>query len=249
MSKMSDPPESGRSRSESIVLAGEIALGLTSDSEIHRHRALAHEIARWNDDLAKLADELEAVTPPARVWAEISQKMQATSWRARPWPNWSKSIEFRRVVAVASIALGIILAVLLTETMRSLYLTKPQTQTLLVGFLSPKEGPPLYTLIYQPERGTLIIIPVTIHTQPGRFAQLWLVPTSTDEPIPLAALDGERPSVTTIPTEKGAQINKDSGLIVTSEPAGEQSPVSSAGPVIAHGRFVNIEAALSQNPP
>jgi anti-sigma-K factor RskA len=238
---MDEAPKTVEPGDERIVRAGELALGLAHKSQLdpalRDDLALAREIERWEEDLAKLADELAPVPPPPRVWAALMKAIDGTGTRGSS-TGWLQSLAFWRAIAAASVAAALVLTVVLgqsTSLRRSA--APPPPQTLLVAALAPKEGSPLFTATYDRSRGTIIVMPAAFEPEPGRDAELWIVPKDADEPIPVGRLDASKPTAILVSVTDARRIDEETGLAVTSEPSGAPVAPSHAGPLIAHGRF------------
>jgi anti-sigma-K factor RskA len=235
---MSDTGRTDHTRDDLVVLAGEIAMGLVRmsdlDPELGNSRVLSNEIDRWNDDLSKLVDELAPVEPPARVWAALQRSAgQPTSSFFRA--GWFNSIVFWRWAAATASLLTVIMLGLIAAT----HFQKARTAQgaiVLVAAILPKEGPPLFTATYDSGLRIFVIIPAGFRPEPGRSAELWIVPKESDDPTALGAFNGDRPSKISLSLEQANLIDDGAALVVTSEPD-DRVTSNQPGPVIAHGRL------------
>jgi len=242
---MNEPPENRGPDQERIVVAGEVALGLTRLSELdpslRDDPAFTEEVNRWEEELAKLAGELAPAPPPPRVWAALSRAMNAAATAPSSQGGWLQNLALWRSIAAASLAVALVLAFLLVQ---SLSVRPPavvsRPGTLLVATLAPKEGPPLFTAAYDPSRRIIVVVPAAFEPEPGRIAEFWITPKDSDEPIALARLEPSQPTTISLSAAEAQRIDEETGLAVTSEPAGASVPRSAAGPLIAHGSFASF---------
>jgi anti-sigma-K factor RskA len=235
---MSDTGRTEAVHDDLVVLAGEIAMGLIRMSdlspEFRDSRELSNEIDRWNDDLTKLVDELGLVEPPARVWIALEKSVgQRPSSFFRS--EWFNSIVFWRWATAAVSILTVIILGLIAATHSQKARTAQETIVLVAAIL-PKEGPPLFTATYDSGPRIFVVIPAGFQPDPGKTAELWIVPKGSDDPTALGALDAEHPSKISLSLEQSNRIDDGAALVVTSEPVDSGTP-DQPGPVIAHGRL------------
>ena len=205
---------------------------------------------RWQRDLAGLADELDPVPPDPRVWARLREAVreEAAAGRAadaRPrrwgWRALAGSLGFWRMLAGAGLASTAALAAVLIATTPDDGPTPPPpaARTLLVSSLLPADGPPAFVVTYDPARATILVVPAAVAAVRGRVPHLWLVSDSADAPVALGPLDPSRPLALALAPIQARLVALQAGLVVTLEPTGAVN-ADAPGPVIAHGRFVNL---------
>jgi anti-sigma-K factor RskA len=233
---MNDRSQSDASGDDFIALAGEIALGLvniaTLDEKLRKDPALLREVAKWDEDLAGLINELQPVEPSARVWAALKVAQDDSGMLA--WDRWPKRLASSPISLAASLAAILLLVVLLVADHESRAPTKETT--MLVATLLPKDGPPLFTVAYDTGKSDIVIIPAAFQPDPGKTAALWFVPNDSDQPILLGRLNADHSTKISLPSEKVDLIVSNVALVITSE-ATDSSNSSEPGPVIAHGRL------------
>ncbi len=242
------------------MLAAEFALGLRDpaerDAALRADPAIAREIMRWEDDLARLGDELEPVAPSPEAWAvlqaAVAREAPAAPAREAAAPVLMgdrrrrpllESLGLWRALAGAGFATAAVLAVLLFRApgVAPSDVAPPSTaRLLLVSPLLPRDGPPTYVATYDAARATILVVPAATSPVAGRVPRLWLVPNDTGEPIALGSLDPERPHALTLTLEQARFLDAAAGLVITLEAAGGASTGPAQGPVIAHGRFTAL---------
>jgi anti-sigma-K factor RskA len=232
---MDDRSQSDSSGDDFIALGGEIALGLVKiadlDEKLRNDPILLREIAKWDENLAALVNELQPVEPSAKVWEALRIPPDYLREVAR---GWSRRLTSWRLAAAASLAVIVLLFTLLLANYEWRVPTKETA--LLVASLSPKEGPPLFAVAYDAGERVFVIIPAAFQAEPGKTATLWFVPNDSDEPILLGRLNADHSTKISLPSEKIHLIADNVALVITSEPAEVRSS-SEPGPVIAHGRL------------
>lgn len=236
---MDKPPDDFDPGDERILRAGEIALGLAPkaelDSALRDDPALGLEIARWDAIFAPLADELPDAPPAPRVWASLQRVMfEGTS----VGNGWLRSFPLWRMAAAASFAAALVLGAFLVRTQSELRsLAEPRPKALMTAALAPKEGSPLFVATYDASQRSVFVVPAAFTPEAGRVAEFWIAPADVDEPIPLGRLDPSQPTKFIVPIDVAQKVNGETGLVVTSEPAGSPVSPASPGPLLAHGRF------------
>lgn len=244
---------------ERVVRAGELALGLEPGREasMRADPVLAAEVDRWEQELARFADEIQPVPPDPQVWQRLDAALgpasiakagpprrgsAASGWFSRLF----ESLTFWRGLAGAGFATAAGLALLLAVRTQELPLPQDPgagpplvARALLVSPILPREGPPSYVATYDASRETIVVVPAAITVSGGEFPQLWLVPNDNETPIALGALDPDSPQAIALSTEHARLVNVAAGLVITLEPEATV-PSEAQGPVVAHGRFTSL---------
>lgn len=96
---MSSPNQSEGDRARDEVLAGEYVLGVLSpegrarvEARIRRDRAFAAIVARWEQNLAPLADDYEALSPPDFIVPMVERRMIAARQKSLSRPFRGRSL-------------------------------------------------------------------------------------------------------------------------------------------------------------
>jgi len=230
--------------------AAEIALGLAEDAERNRmlrdDPSLERDVARWQHDLAALADELAPAPPSPQAWASLRDAV-ASEAAARPAPLASgframfDSLLLWRSLAGSGFAAAAVALLLLVRAPGVEPVQPPMTtRALLVSPLLPRDGAPLYVMTYDAERATILVVPAATRAAADRMPQLWLVAKGAQDPIAIGALDPERPMALKLDASAARLIDADADLVITLEPAGAPVGPAAQGPVVAHGRFTAL---------
>lgn len=232
--------------------AAEIALGLVDaqphDQILRGDPALRDEVARWQQTLSWLADELPPVPPPKATWAALKARIDdapsisAGGSRSGLFAGLMTSLNWWRGLAgtglVATAALAVSLVWRTPELVQAPIPATARSQIVLVSSLLPKDGPPIFVVSFDVTTATIIAIPATQDAVRGGIPQLWLVPKEDGDPIALGALALSRPSRIVLRADVAAYADRAASLVITLEPAAVRDGDSGRGPVIAHGVFV-----------
>jgi anti-sigma-K factor RskA len=240
---------------ERSLRAAELSLGLvTGENRDEAGRcdpALAREIARWEEDLARFSDELKPISPSPRAWEALSKTIAKEAVPISPtgavlqpaarWRDWIDNLWLWRMLAGAGVCAALAALLLLhTPGVQPSQPTQPVARVLLVSALLPRDGPPLYVATYDAARSLVLAVPAATEAAPGRAPLLWLVPKDNKDPIALGHLDPEQPVAVALAPEVARLLDGEAGLVVTLEPEGEPIGPAASGPVIAHGRFTSL---------
>ncbi len=223
----------------------EYALGVLSPAEEQRLReaaardpVLRAQIAAWEQNLARIADNLPGVPPPERIWRGIDQAMSSES-QARAsasraparslWDNaafW-RGVSFASLATAAAACLVAVLPLLRPEL-------PPPAQNRLVAALSAAEGPASFVATYDPLHNQILIVPASMLKEPERVPELWLV-TRDKRVISLGVVSPEQPRAVAIPPHLVAETGVGAALVITLEPPGGAPGGVATGPAIAKG--------------
>ncbi len=184
-------------------------------------------VASWSQRLDVLNDQLPPVTPPARVWSEIEQKIPQNN--DNPWRN---VVFWRRFGAIAaSIAL---LAILIG----GFYLEKPDTPQHVV-FVTNNKAQPVWVVKAQAKQRKFRIKTLVPTRMPAnKVCVLWLI-WDDGKTRPIGVLS-DNVGETSLPFPPGIRNTPENAqLAVTVEQA--DSPLSQpSGEVIFKGPWVRL---------
>jgi anti-sigma-K factor RskA len=215
-------------------LAGEYVLGSLHGQARRRFETLMRteptlrqEVQRWAQRLEPLNDELEAVTPPARIWSKIAQQVGAERN-----PIWNSVVFWRRFGAVA-VAASLVLAVLIGI---SYYQTSTPERIAVVTDAADK---PVWLVAATPKSRTLRIKTLKPMNMPaGEFCVLWLVRE-----------DGSNQGVTVLPDNMGEMSVKlpkamkrdpDKAELVVTVETGDDAVTNMQGKVMFKGPWSEL---------
>jgi anti-sigma-K factor RskA len=190
---------------------------------------LAAEVARWDARLAPLADALQPVAPPARVWPKIEQRLAL----AKPY-SVAKPFSFWKALGlVASGAAAALVAVALLLPLRG-----TGVPASYIAVLSdPKTSHPV--LVATAERGERVLRVTTlepaIHVA-GRSLELWALPRG-GQPKSLGLVAGEKSELKLL-AAADQSLGDVPALAVSLEPQGGSPTGQPTGPVLYTGPCV-----------
>jgi anti-sigma-K factor RskA len=221
-------------------LAAEYALGTLRGGARRRFEtwlrddaALRAAVAAWQGRLAALAELARPMTPPARVWEGIDQRLwpapRAPWWQfwrtdaARPWG----------VLALAASAAVVVLAV------RVATLTAPAPLPQQVAALSDAKAHTALVVTADARRGRLEVrVAEDVHVPADRTLQLWAI-TRSGKVRSLGILPGNR-SVD-LALDAGATAPDVAMLAISLEPkGGSPDPNGPTGPVLYKGSWARL---------
>jgi anti-sigma-K factor RskA len=197
---------------------------------LHGDAALRRTVAEWRDRLVPLAEFAPPQEPPARVWRGIARRLRLEGAAAQPW--YREPLQWWRMLAGASTAAAVALAVLLT-------VQEPAPRIDTFAALTD-DGARAALLVTADRRNNVIAIRTTSGTPvPGdRTLQLWAI-TQAGTPRSLGILD-ERGTATIALSDRalGADV---AVLAVSLEPkGGSPNPAAPTGPVLYKGAWVRV---------
>jgi anti-sigma-K factor RskA len=225
---MPDPAHEDRN-----VLAAEYVLGVLDD-EAHRAAAglaaadpaFAALVARWEADLAPIADDIAPHTAPAAVWPAIERHLR---WREPARTGLWHSLAFWRGLGLSASALAtaalVAVAVLSTRTPPAM------PEPAMVAVLMQQDGRHLATAALD-RAGRLTLVPaMQDEAANGQTHELWLI-AADGVPRSLGTVSIAAP-LTVMPASvvpAGEAV-----IAVSLEPSGGSPTGQPTGPVIASG--------------
>ncbi len=222
------------------VLAGELVLGVLSGPERAQLQArgerepdFAARIAAWERRLSPWLSGYAAVTTPAHLWPELTQRLGWTSAPARPG-LWGSLALWRAATALA------LLAVLGVWVLRvpSPPVTTPAQEAAAakpVTTLAHDDGTPGWLASVDRGRGTVLMVPVPASPDAqGRVPELWIIPAG-QAPISLGQVSLTRSHTVTVPQRAVPDLVAGSVLAITLEPSAGLPHAAPSGPVVAKG--------------
>jgi anti-sigma-K factor RskA len=96
------------------------------------------------------------------------------------------------------------------------------------------DGRPAFIATIDAERGTMLVLPVTVNIPADKVPELWLIPAG-DVPHSLGVVDVGRPVTITIPPALRAAVGLNAAVAISVEPPGGSPTGQPTGPVIAKG--------------
>ena len=230
----SDPPED-----DMEMLAAEVVLGLLTVAQLPHVVALRqgstrfdNAVNQWELRLLPLAETLEPVQPPARIWPAIAAAIAPAS-EPGIWDN----IRFWRNFGFGTALLGAALAVALIAVLSR---NEPPAPPLATATLvSQHEGVFVATAQRNSAGIQLLVSPAGVVIPAGKSAELWLI-TPGNRPAALGLLASGRTVAVTIPAAQLAGNIAMAELAVSIEPAGGSPTGQATGPIISAARFLPL---------
>lgn len=235
---MSDPLGPGE-MDDREMLAAEHALGALGAAErreaerrVREDPTFAQAVEGWNRRLSPLLEGVAPVAPSAPVWAAVEAGLPRRTLRraandARPGvsPWWRR----------AAIGAGGLLAASLAAIAILVSAPGPGPGQTLAARVSGSDGLPLLAAVIDPATGQATLVPLSMHSEPGRVPELWFVPAG-GTPISLGLLSGDRPLRVDLVSRRMVDIAAPGGaLAVSMEPDGGSPTGAPTGPVIGQG--------------
>lgn len=210
------------------ALAGEYVLGVLPPDEARAAAArvaadpdFAALVAAWQADLAALADEVDPVTPPARVWRATERRLFGPP--RRRWFLWA---------APVALAAALAAAVLLSPDLFPRG-PEPPLAPAYRAEIASETGTLSLAAAYDADTGALYVEREQGAAAPGRALQLWII-AGDDAPVSLGVL----PEDPVIAVEIAPDLRADlagATLAVSDEPEGGSPTGQPTGAVLAVG--------------
>jgi len=214
-------------------LAAEYALGVLSGAEREHaeklaltDREFALAVARWQQTLSPLADEIAGTPPPAAVKQALERRLSGFP-DARE-ARWYDSLLLWRAVALAASVAALMLGFALVSRD-----TGPGP---LIAAINTEAGAAQYVAHVGPGGRTLTLARLDDKVAPaaGRDHELWLV-EGGNAPVSLGVIGRSAKSRLTVPAGLAAKIAAGAILAISDEPLGGSPTGKATGPVIALG--------------
>lgn len=233
------------------LLAGEYALGLLEGEDLFRARSLLESddgfrarVSHWSARLAPLLDEVEAVVPPAGLWARVERSIAPSGPERSAAPAASSNVHVlrRRVnlwrgYAAAATALAASLAFFLVARPADSPVPPPAAPP-LVAMMGSEGGTARLVASFDPDRRSLVVAPAAgVEAVPGHSHELWLIPAD-GKPRSMGLVAPGAPRRMAIAAPLLAEMKPEATLALSVEPTGGSPSGQPTGPVIASGKLV-----------
>lgn len=238
---MTSSDQNNRDPRRDEVIAGEYVLGVLSaedrrkvEDRLRNDRVFAAMVNRWEENLSAINQELETVTPPARIYSALEHRLFDTSpGDARQ--SWSalmavwNSLALWRSVAIAALAAGVTFLVAWSGILA------PSSPKRLIAELTGKDNPIGLLAHYDESMGMLTISPGAAAQASAKSLELWLIQEGRP-PVSLGVLPPSGEASLSVPPAMRSKLNRDTVLAVSVEPLGGSPTGTATGPVIATGK-------------
>ena len=247
---MADRP--GPLDEDRFLLAGEYALGVLEGADLSEARRavladrdFADAVEWWEWRLSRMAEGAGTLEPSADVWPGIVARIEAreavgdavpASMPRASGPSKSSLIAFGSAAMLALAALVFLLSV--PQPDRS-PLPQPEPSpilpsTLLVAQLQDEEAGRRVSGLVDPEARILRLDIAGLNAEPGRTAELWVIPQGGD-PVSLGFVPQEGRVERGISAEEATLLDSGATLAVTFEDDGGVRHTSPTLPIVLSG--------------
>lgn len=211
------------------------------EREIAADPHAAAEVARWQEYLLPLAEDVPDSVPPDHVWGLIQTRIgqpqpapRAMKERARG--GWWSSLPLWRGFAfgAATVAAACIIALVMLPRV---HLAQPAAPTLayMASTITQTNGQVGWTATMDITHARMIVVPATPQRLPsGRAPELWLIPAG-QKPIAVGIIDPAAPTAIKLDRGLVANLGPTAALAVSIEPLGGSPTGQPTGPVIGKG--------------
>lgn len=230
---MTDTPD----KDDDKVLAGEYALGLLPPDEAAAFAArLAAEpelrvlVRQWTEDFARLAEDTQPETPPARVRAGIESRL--FSGPSRGPLGW-----FRTVFLPVMTAASLIVALFVVSDL-NVPGVQPPANPVYHADLEAEDGSLIFAAGYDATTDEMYVERRQGAARPGRVLELWLI-AGDNPPVSLGVLPEGARTRLTVPEPLRDRL--EGGILALSdEPPGGSPTGEPTGDVLAVGPLTNV---------
>ncbi|HET7730288.1 MAG TPA: anti-sigma factor [Usitatibacter sp.] len=223
------------------ALAAEYVLGTLRGPARRRFEALAASdpgtaaiLRQWEAHLAPLAERIEAVDPPARVWARIEERIGAQPPAASSF--WSSLGFWRGFGLVAGGLASVLLAAFLWLAQG------PRGEPLFVAVLnSPESEPRMVVSMHQPD---VLRVRMVRPWKENRdmSLELWVLPKE-GAPRSLGVIPNAMGDTIIRITSADPRVQGAQAIAVTMEPRGGSPSHAPTGPMVCSGPIAPVRKA------
>ena len=227
------------------VLAGELALRVLPEAEELTARGreqsdpeFAGRVARWNEDLAQLADDVAPVRPSEALWARIAASAFGgvaanDNGKLAFWRRWAIGSTGLLAASVAA------LAVLVAQPNPVPEPVAPQGGVTRVATLTLESGTAAVTLAYDAATGHLFLSPSDAMVGDPRVPHLWLMMPDGNLQL-VGAFNGTEPGMHNLDAPMADMANQAMAVAVSMEEPGHTPSAQPDGPVVAQGEITQL---------
>jgi anti-sigma-K factor RskA len=237
-----DPPEGALTAAEYVLGVLDAVSHRSAAARAAREPAFAYEVAAWQKRLIPLIEEIAPVPVPLSLWPRIRADVgiadagsAARGADAGASTSFWQSLGFWRWLSAGGFAAAAasLVALFLAAPAPQL---QPQPAQQLVATMAQDDGKALFVATIDPQKGTLVILPIAVSIPNGRVAELWLIPPG-DAPHSLGLVDPLHAQPVSVPAALRAALGPKAIVAVTVEPPGGGPGGKPSGPIIAKGEI------------
>jgi anti-sigma-K factor RskA len=224
---------------EREILAAEYAVGVLDLAERVRVRRLIAEdsafaelVARWEERLTPIGENIPPVEPPASVRSTVAARLFGESGKS----GWWHSLNIWRPLALAAIALLVVSGLF---NINELTQPPPQPGATLVVSLESADSPVRFVALYEEDGSSVRASAIAGAAAADRDFELWLVPQE-GAPLSLGLLPDSGSVALDLPPDIAARFAEGATLAISDEPEGGSPTGAPTGPVVAAGQAKRI---------
>lgn len=225
------------------ALAAEYALGTLQGRARSRFERMLKEdpalrslVDQWENRLIPLAESIEPVTPPRRVWRNVEARIQG---RARPAGLWA-SLPFWRGLSASAAAMLVVMSVYLGVWLP----VKNANREVMVVVMSDQQARPMMTVSWpvQDAHKPRLRIRVIGHQEmaPDTAWELWMINGQDKTPRSLGLITTHETQEIDVPPQLMPAINAAYGMAMSVEPKGGSLSGKPSGPVLYSGQCTKM---------
>lgn len=219
---------------EREILAAEYAVGVLDLAErVHVRRLIAEDaefaelVAKWEDRLSPLDNDVAPVAPPASVRSTVAARLFGETRKT----GWWHSLTLWRPLALAAIALLVVSGLFNIQELTQ----PPQAGATLVVSLESPDSPVRFVALYQQDGNSMRGSALAGSPGAGKDFELWYVPEDGSNPLSLGVLPDSGPVTIDLPPDIAARFAEGATLAISVEPDGGSPTGTATGPVVAAG--------------
>jgi len=227
------------------LLAAELALGLLEGEELLAARGkmagdaeFAVAVAKWDDRLAPMLDQLPGATPSPDVWERIEREIgnrEGQSAGSNIVDFNAQLTRWKWATGISSAAAAVALALLAVPT--SPDPIAPMSEAPLMASIAIGDTPLRLGVTFLPSSEEMLVSASGLTADGVHDHELWLVPGDGSELQSLGVVvPGEERRVA-LPENVTRNMADGAQLLLTREPLGGKPADQDAGPVVAEGNF------------
>ncbi|MGH8191166.1 MAG: anti-sigma factor [Rhodanobacteraceae bacterium] len=211
------------------------------EQEIETSSQAAAEVARWQEYLLPLAEDIAPAAPPDSVWARIVSELgfgkpSLGEPPATARASWWNRLELWRGFAFGAAAVAVAFIIAFLVVPRSSIAPAPTPSvTYMASTITQNNGQVGWTATMDVRHARMVVVPARPQSLPGgRAPELWLIPAG-QKPIPVGMIATHAPTIIVLDAALVARLAPTAALAVSVEPPGGSPTGQPTGPVIAKG--------------
>lgn len=200
----------------------------------------AAEVARWQQHLLPLAEDVAPTAPPDHVWARVQRELgagQSAQRKAVPAlrGGWWNSLSLWRGFAFGAAAVAAAFIIAFIVVPRSRVAAPAPPVAYMASTITQIDGQVGWTATMDLQHAHMVVVPAKPQSIPsGRAPELWLIPAG-QKPIAVGMIATNAPTTLKLDPALLAQLGPTAALAVSVEPPGGSPTGQPTGPVIGKG--------------